>query len=64
MRQGHKSVVVEQHMGKGVCVSVAVIEGRKGPIAFIPSQENITCPEADFMDAMIEAERREAQLEV
>ncbi len=62
--QGHKSVAVERHMGNAVRVSVAVVEGHKGPVAFIPSQEHITCPEADFMDAMIEEERREARLEV
>jgi hypothetical protein len=62
--QGFESVLVELHAGKATRVSVAVIEGKGGPVAFIPSQEQFTCPEADFMDALIDAERRRAQLEV
>lgn len=62
--QGHKSVVVERHMGGAVRVSVAVVEGQDGPIALLPSQEEIICPEATFLDAGLKDEREEARREV
>ncbi len=62
--QGHESVVVERHMGKAVRVSVAVVQGEQGPIALVPSQEEVICPEAVFLDAGLASEREAARREV
>jgi len=62
--QGLESVVVEQHFEGQRRISVAVVEGSEGPIALLPSQEEVISPEADFLDADIEAERKLAQAEV
>ncbi len=51
-------------MGGAMRVSVAVVEGREGPIALLPSQEELICPEATFLDAGLEAERQAARREV
>lgn len=51
-------------MGRAVRVSVAVVEGEKRPIALLPSQEEIVCPEATFLDASLAAERELARREV
>lgn len=64
MLQGLDSVVVEEHIEGAVRVSVAVVEGSQGPTALLPSQEELVCPEADFIDANIESERKQAQREV
>ncbi len=55
-------MVVEQHLGEeAVRVSVAVVEGAGGPVALLPSEEEVVCPEADFLAAALEAERRAAK---
>ena len=51
-------------MGKAVRVSVAVVEGEEGPIALVPSQEEVICPEAVFLDAGLLSEREAARREV
>lgn len=51
-------------MGKAVRVSVAVMEGEQGPIALVPSQEEVICPEAVFLDAGLASEREAARREV
>ena len=43
--------MVEPHYEGQARVSVAVVEGSEGPIALLPSQEEVVCPEADFLDA-------------
>ncbi|CAL8461852.1 g1383 [Coccomyxa elongata] len=63
LSQGHESVVVERHMGKAVRVSVAVVQGEQGPIALVPSQEEVICPEAVFLDAGLASEREAARRE-
>ena len=45
-------------------MSVAVVEGSEGPVALLPSQEEVICPETDFLDAHIAAQRKMAQTEV
>ena len=62
--QGIESVVVEQHIEGATRVSVAVVEGSEGPVALLPSQEEVVCPEIDFLDAHIAAQRKMAQTEV
>ena len=63
--QGHAGVVMEEHRGeKAIRVSVAVIEGAQGPIALLPSAEEVTCPELPFLEASLEAERKAAKREV
>ena len=62
--QGIESVVVEQHIEGATRVSVAVVEGSEGPVALLPSQEEVICPETDFLDAHIAAQRKMAQTEV
>lgn len=51
-------------MGKAVRVSVAVVEGEGGPIALVPSQEEVVCPEAVFLNAGLASEREAARREV
>ena len=46
---------------RAVRVSVAVVEGKEGPVALLPSAEEVVCPEADFLAASLEAERRAAK---
>jgi len=62
--QGLEPVIVEPHFEGQRRISVAVVEGSEGPIALLPSQEEVISPEADFLDADIEAERKLAQAEV
>jgi hypothetical protein len=62
--QGLDSVVVQPHMADAVRVSVAVVEGPEGPVALLPSQEESVSPEADFLEADLEAERKQAEIEV
>ena len=57
-------MVVEQHIEGATRVSVAVVEGSEGPVALLPSQEEVVCPEIDFLDAHIAAQRKMAQTEV
>jgi hypothetical protein len=63
--QGHSGAVVEQHRGDDALrVSVAVVEGEEGPIALLPSSEDLVCLEALFLEASLEQERRAARREV
>ena len=57
-------MVVEPHFEGQRRISVAVVEGSEGPIALMPSQEEVVSPEADFLDADIEAQRKLAEAEV
>ena len=56
--------MVEQHVEGATRVSVAVVEGSQGPVALLPSQEEVVCPEADFLEAHMAAQRKLAQTEV
>ena len=62
--QGVESLVVEPHIEGATRVSVTVVEGSQGPVALLPSQEEVVCPETDFLDAHIAAQRKMAQAEV
>ena len=64
MPQGLESVVVEPHYEGQARVSVAVVEGSEGPVALLPTQEEVVSPEADFLDADVDAQRRLAEAEV
>ena len=57
-------MVVQPHLADAVRVSVAVVEGSEGPVALLPSQEESVSPEADFLEADLEAQRKQAQNEV
>ena len=64
MLQGLESVVVEPHFEGHARVSIAVVEGSEGPVALLPTQEEVVSPEADFLDANVEAQRKLGQAEV
>ena len=56
--------MVQSHIVDAVRVSVAVVEGSEGPVALLPSQEESVSPEADFLEADLEAQRKQAKNEV
>ena len=56
--------MIEPHFERQARVSVAVVEGSEGPVALLPTQEEVVSPEADFLDANMEAQRKLAKAEV
>lgn len=56
--------MVEPHFEGQARISIAVVEGSEGPVALLPTQEELVSPEADFLDANMEAQRKLAQAEV
>ena len=56
--------MVEPHFERQTRVSVAVVEGSEGPVALLPTQEEVVSPEADFLDADVEAQRKLGKAEV
>ncbi len=55
---------MEPHIEGQARVSIAVVEGSEGPVALLPTQEELVSPEADFLDASIDAQRKLGQAEV